>query len=142
MKLAVVIALVACSGHKRDGIDDDLGVQVPISHRETCGAVAATWTGERSGGFEHYSSLTLEAAGASKRWSLDEAIPAFDIFAPDCQHVLLLQSARGPYHVVAIDHVAGYLAGAAPDQVLEGHRDGHWLSNTEVSDADASLVVR
>ena len=141
MKLAVVIALVACSGHKRDGVDDDLNVQVPISHRETCGTVAATWTGERSGSFEHYSSLTLEAGGATKRWSLDEVAPAFDIFAPDCQHVLLLQSPRGPYHVVRLDHLPRYLAGGAPDAVLAGSHDGHWMSNREVRDADAAMLV-
>jgi len=138
MKLALVIALVACSPHR---VEDDTNIQTPISHRESCATVAATWTGERSGSFEHYSSLTLETGGVTKRWSLDDIAPSFDIFSPDCQHVLLLQSHDGPYHVVRMDHVAGYLAGAAPDQVLAGSRDGHWLSNTEVSDADGMLVV-
>jgi len=141
MKLAIVLALVACSPHKHDGVDNDIDIQVPISHRETCGEIAATWTGERSGSFEHYTALTLEAGTVSKRWILDDTPPTFDIFSPDCQYVLLLQSPNGPYHVVANGHVGRYLNGAAPDHVLAGNRDGHWLSNTEVSDADGTLVV-
>lgn len=98
---------------------------------------------------DRFTTLRLDVDGATKPITYDLAdIPSgnwsFDIFSPDCHHVLLLQSRQGPYHVVAIDHLARYAAGAPPDFVLTPKRDpksetghgnlanGTWISNSEI----------
>lgn len=70
---------------------------------------------------------------------------SFDIFSPDCKHVLLLYSHNGPYHIVRTARLAEYLRGGKPAHVLAGKpdrkgvtgtgvfHDGAWLSNNEVS---------
>ena len=35
----------------------------------------------------------------------------FDVISPDGRHVLLIQSHYGPYHIVSVDRLRGYLAG-------------------------------
>ena len=35
----------------------------------------------------------------------------FDVISPDGQHVLLIQSHYGPYHIVSVDRLRGYLVG-------------------------------
>jgi hypothetical protein len=120
----------------------------PIEHRLSCGGVTAIWRGERiDGRYDHYASMWLEVKGrAPTRVTADDdpELQSFDIFSPDCKHVLILRSRWGPYHVVATTRVAAYLDGAAPDHVLAGQRDpdsisgtgvfhdGGWIANDEV----------
>jgi hypothetical protein len=67
----------------------------------------------------------------------------FDIYAPDGEHVLLLQDRFGPYHLVALKDLKAYLKGEAePAHVIgkpakEGapaavHSDANWLSPFEL----------
>jgi len=66
----------------------------------------------------------------------------FEIFSPDGEWVVLLQSTDGPYHVVATSRLKQYLLGeAGPDAVLEQltesetallYSGARWLSATEL----------
>jgi hypothetical protein len=163
MKTAMFLGLIACSSRAdKPGVRDDThasgklqpaardaAVSGSIEHESRCGNVRAVWRGERSEGIEAYETLTIEIP-ASKAWTLSlEDIPrdawSFDIFSPDCKHVLLLQSRLGPYHVVRTDRLAEYAAGGKPDYVLAGEpdpkgvtgtgnfHDGVWVSNSEVT---------
>lgn len=62
----------------------------------------------------------------------------FDIFSPDCTRVALAQDHFGPYHVVKLEGLSGYLAGGSPEAMVEKrdetaeqkvHADFKWLSN-------------
>jgi hypothetical protein len=116
----------------------------PIEHRATCGAVTAIWRGHREQGQDLYEDLAFSLPGASEpiRFPHGEMYPpywSFNIFAPDCRHVLLLTVYTGPYHVVRTDHLRAYLGGAPPDHVLSGRpgesgtvSDGAWVSSREI----------
>jgi hypothetical protein len=155
--LVAVAVLAACSSD-RSPLDDvarrspahaeEIEIPArPIEHRLSCGDVTAIWHGERiDGRYDHYDSLSLQLKGRPPvRMTDDEPeLASFDIFSPDCKHVLLLKSRYGPYHVVATSRLAAYLDGAKPDHVLAGERDpegisgtgvfhdGGWISNDEV----------
>jgi hypothetical protein len=62
----------------------------------------------------------------------------FDIFSPDCTRVALVQDHYGPYHVVKLEGLSGYLEGGSPEAMVEKrsesgeqmvHADFTWLSN-------------
>lgn len=66
----------------------------------------------------------------------------FDIVSPDEAHLLLLQDRYGPYHVVRVDQLQGYLNGAEPAyqfgyQNPEGsawiHEGARWVGSTTVN---------
>ena len=128
----------------------------PVTHRERCGAVQATWRGERDpvDGSDRWDSLVIEVDGHSKRWSRDlsDFAPdarSTDLFSPDCHHLMLLTSRTGPYHIVRTDRMAAYLDGEKPEVTLAGERTplpdgdgfvgagvfrgGGWISNTKVA---------
>lgn len=162
MKRALLMALVACSS-KSDPpparsvtpptpapIDAAIVVDAaatPIEHRVTCGDVVAIWRGENDEGIEIYSELWFQRGTAQEQKApieLEGPDKAFDIFSPDCKHVLLLVSRNGPYHIVATSRLDAYLRGGTPDHVLAGipdpegitgtgvFHDGAWVSNDEV----------
>ena len=124
----------------------------PIAHEEHCGAVKATWRGEHdpSNNYDAYTSLTIEVAGRVQPWTQDLLEIATEartpsLFSPDCQHVLLLTTREGPFHIIKTERMAAYLDGAKPDYVLSGEKDpkgitgtgvfrsGGWVSNREVA---------
>jgi hypothetical protein len=65
---------------------------------------------------------------------------SFEVFSPDCGHVLLLQDRYGPYHAVRTATLEGYLAGRLPPaEVFELRADhavvhcgAHWVSEKAV----------
>ncbi|HTL33441.1 MAG TPA: hypothetical protein VL326_09960 [Kofleriaceae bacterium] len=157
--LVAVGLLVACSrgdhhpSHKSSAPAEKTVEEIevparPIEHRMSCGNVTAIWRGERiDGRYDHYDSMWLEVRGrAPVEVTADDSpeLATFDVFSPDCKHVLILRSRSGPYHIVATARVAAYLDGAKPDHVLAGERssdgitgsgvfhDGGWISNDEV----------
>ena len=75
--------------------------------------------------------VELQTAGA-----LEAADWSFAIFSPDCARVALLQDHYGPYHVVKLDGLSGYLAGGSPEAIVEKkgeagamvHADLRWVS--------------
>jgi hypothetical protein len=149
-----VLVVAACSSRKveKRHVRDDAAraaAPSPIEHRVTCGDVTAIWRGERDDDIEQYRELWFELGkGATPiRMPTGDVYPSdvsFEIFSPDCRHVLLLYSHVGPYHVVRTARLAEYLRGAAPDHELAGKpdpegitgtgvfHDGAWLSNTTV----------
>lgn len=169
MRTLLALALVvACSRtHERAAVPkrEDAAVQIahapspkqpdvladgPIEHRVTCGAVTAIWRGERDEGLDKYSELWFELASGkppvqATTGDMFATDWAFDIFSPDCKHVLLLQSHTGPYHIVQARRLADYLRGGKPDHLLAGTPDpkgvtgtgvfhaGAWVSTTEVT---------
>ena len=63
----------------------------------------------------------------------------FDVISPDGRHILLMQGHYGPYHIVSVDHLRGYLLGhLGPDYEINWNfpgsttstvlSDGGWLS--------------
>jgi hypothetical protein len=145
MRRLVLLSLVACSSSTPPPPPSP---PTSIQHVERCPGVRALWQGERAGGYDHYTRLTLELDGAARPWTTgleEHADHPFDIFSPDCRHVLLLQGPNGPYHIVRVDRLAAYVAGGKPDHELAGEPDpdgvtgtgvfrgGGWISSTEVS---------
>ena len=115
-----------------------------IEHRTTCGDVVAIWRGHREHDLDVYQELEFVVPGtpAPLRFPHGEMYPSywsFDIFAPDCRHVLLLPVYTGPYHVVRTSRLAAYLGGAPPDYILRGRpgesgtvANGAWVSATQI----------
>jgi hypothetical protein len=78
----------------------------------------------------------------------------FDVFSPDCKHVLLLQDRFGPYHLVATARLADYLDGKGPpDKAFDSgyetsalvHHSAAWLSNDELefrAGGETDMVLR
>jgi hypothetical protein len=128
----------------------------PVTHRERCGAVQATWRGEHDPTYDsdRWDTLVIEVDGHAKHWTSDLSDFAPDartteLFSPDCRHLMLLTSRNGPYHIIRTDRMGAYLDGAKPDFTLAGERTplpdgdgfvgagvfrgGGWLSNTKVA---------
>jgi hypothetical protein len=165
MKACILVLLVSCSHKSEPPIEHGPAspvvmldappvavelAETPITHVASCPGVRATWSGVHTNDSDRFTTLRLDIDGATKPITYDlEDIPSadwsFDIFSPDCHHVLLLQSRQGPYHVIAIARLARYAAGARPDFILSpkqdprtetGHgnlSDGVWVSNSEVA---------
>lgn len=148
MKRILALAVLAASCSRSDpprkaapavAMPDEPEVELParpIEYRLTCGQTTAIWRGNRyDEEWDKYDSLWLELPGrAPVRVSRDDApeLDSFDIFSPDCSHVLLLKSRYGPYHIVATSRLAAYLDGGKPDHVLAGERDPDSISGTGV----------
>jgi hypothetical protein len=162
MRWLVACALAACSsrgseppqpargrGDTARAVDggsgrDPTAPATAIEQRKACGDVVAIWRGHRENGLDAYEELEFIVPGARTplRFSHGEMYPpywSFDIFAPDCRHVLLLPAYTGPYHVVRTSRLAPYLGGAAPDHVLRGRlgesgtvANGAWVSASEI----------
>jgi hypothetical protein len=152
MRSAFFLVFVACSSSSVDKPPprEQPASPKPVAHEQRCGGVTATWRGERRGGSDLYTSLTLEIPGVAKPWTRDllELAPdarTTDLFSPDCRYALILVGREGPYHIVRTDRLAAYVAGARPDFELAGEPDpkgitgtgvfrgGGWVSNTEVA---------
>lgn len=119
-------------------------------HAVQCGAVTAEWLGAapqppgapKSSGatalrfrFPGGKVQPFEPAGA-----LAPADWSFDVFSPDCARVALLQDHEGPFHVVKLDGLEAYLAGAGPEAIVQkkgeaepmAHGELRWLSPTRL----------
>lgn len=94
-------------------------------HAMQCGAVTAVWSGSAEGlkdlaqpapkafGVE---SLAFHFADGTKKGfaptgQLFFSDWRFDLFSPDCQYAALLVDHYGPYHVVKVADLRGYLEG-------------------------------
>ena len=118
-------------------------------YAEKCGEVTAEWLGTppeagtpRSFGTEALrfrftdTVLPFEPPGqlSFSDWS-------YEVFSPDCQHVLLLQDSAGPYHLVALSQLRQYLKGGSPLAVIQRpaaadapaaiHNSQRWISATD-----------
>ncbi|MCG8424104.1 MAG: hypothetical protein MJE77_39935 [Proteobacteria bacterium] len=121
-----------------------------LLHRSECGPVTALWYGEeleprfpREYGVNELRFAFASARGQQyplkTRGVLHFSDWSFDVFAPGCRHVLLLQDRFGPYHVVEVDALKEYLLGQrAPYKVIQEnhstalvHFDARWLSASE-----------
>lgn len=148
-----------CSGgvHRSDALHASAPEPTPqpVVHEQHCGDVKATWHRDRADdGTDHWDSLVIAVDGHARTWTQDltDFAPdarTTDLFSPDCQHLLLLTSRTGPYHIIRTDRMAAYLDGAQPDFTLAGERTplpdgegfagagvfqgGGWLSNTKVA---------
>jgi len=112
-----------------------------IEYRRKCNDVTAVWRGMREYGEDYYNEISFEIPGTKGPVHLKDLKLELNIFSPDCRHVLLLPDV---YHIVRVDRLAAYAAGAPPDYVLAGKpdpkgeygtgvfRDGRWISNGEV----------
>jgi len=161
MRWLVACALAACSSRGAEppkptrppgdaaravepGSGGDATTATAIEHRRVCGGVVAIWRGYREDGLAAYQELefVIPDVPTPLRFPHGEMYPSywsFDIFAPDCRHVLLLPAFTGPYHVVQTSRLAAYLGGAAPDHILRGRSgetgavaNGAWVSATEI----------
>ena len=124
-----------------------------VLHTVRSGSVTAHFRGERpAGGFPPefgVSALWFSFAGDPARYTFTPAGELyfsdwrFDIFSPDGEYVLLLQGHYGPYHIVSVRRLKGYLAGkAGPDHIVGKsprsgdpaavHGGGRWTSAREV----------
>lgn len=144
MRLWLTLALISC-GREQPQPEPTEPKPYPIEHRETCGDLTAIWRGTHDG-FDLYSELSFQRGKAPPQKAPIEIGPdtSFQIFPPDCKHVLLHASHQGPYHIVTTARLDAYLRGGAPDHILAGEpdpkgisgagaiHDGMWTANDEV----------
>ena len=118
-------------------------------HAVQCQNVTAEWVGaapKEAGAPKSFGVTSLRFRIGGKAIDFQPAGQlqfsdwTFDIFSPDCTRVALAQDHFGPFHVVKVDALSGYLEGGSPEAMIEKkgeaeamvHGDFRWVGNDRV----------